>query len=313
MNTTSATFCVLLFSVTVPATRIAALAIGAGNVAGLRLLGAALVCSITIVLFDRWLPPRRILPQLFLVSLGSVLGFSYFVALAMRHVPATHGVIAMAALPALTAVYSSFRDRTNPGLWFWIFCAAGSLLSLSFFFLDQSVRLGPGDLFLIGAVAASALGYVEGGRLSRGFGGRRIMSWAVLLASPFAFVFFSRDAAGIWQLLELNPAALFAISYLALISQSLGMFLWYRVLARGPMAKVAMTQLLQPFFSLAASTLLLGEPTSRLTWAIAGLVAACVFGANRQKATVSIGTRVSEQSGATLSSTERRRSSAMMA
>jgi drug/metabolite transporter (DMT)-like permease len=61
------------------------------------------------------------------------------------------------------------------------------------------------------------------------------------------------------------------------------MFLWFKVLAIGPMEKVALVQLLQPFLSLLASIFFLDETVLWSTWIIAAIVAACIFGANREK------------------------------
>jgi drug/metabolite transporter (DMT)-like permease len=50
----------------------------------------------------------------------------------------------------------------------------------------------------------------------------------------------------------------------AVVSQFLGFFAWYRGLALGGVARVSQIQLLQPFLTLLASALLLHE---QVTWA----------------------------------------------
>jgi drug/metabolite transporter (DMT)-like permease len=62
------------------------------------------------------------------------------------------------------------------------------------------------------------------------------------------------------------------------------MFLWFKVLAIGPMEKVAQVQLLQPFFTLFAAIIQLKETLISSTWIVAGLVALCIFGSNKAKA-----------------------------
>src|SRR5690606_10908565 len=99
MNMLIAAFCVFLFSLTVPFTRIAALEMPPLLVVSLRLLGAGLICA-TLMGFERWLPPRRIWLPLMLTSLGSVLGFSLLTAFAFCEVPGSHGALGLAALPA---------------------------------------------------------------------------------------------------------------------------------------------------------------------------------------------------------------------
>ena len=73
------------------------------------------------------------------------------------------------------------------------------------------------------------------------------------------------------------------LAYVAFIGQSLGMFLWFKVLAKGPMEKIAMVQLLQPFVTLIGAIILLGEVVTPITWVVATLVALCVAGINHEK------------------------------
>jgi len=283
-----AVFCVFLFSFTVPLTRLATFEAAPELVTFLRLLGGGLVC-LALVLHDGWRPPRRIWKPLLITSLGSVLGFGVLMAFALRQVPSSHGAVALAAVPALTAAYASLRDRRNPGAVFWFFAITGTLLSFTFF-VTAVEHLLLGDLLLGMAVIAVMFGYVEGARLSREFGGRRVMSWAIVLNLPLLLGallwYLPRAEFGIYwtQVVNLSLNAWLSIIYLALISQSAGMFLWYAVLARGPMEKIAMTQLVQPFFTLLAAIFLLQESVNPSAWWIALLVGACVLGANRAKA-----------------------------
>ena len=277
--------CVALFALTVPTTRMAAQVLDPGAVAGFRLLGATIISAVTIVVWDRWVPPKRIWANLLTISFASVAGFTLLITWAMKQVPGSHGAIALAALPAVTAVYGSVRDRSNPGLRFWFFCLLGTLSAFFFFVSNSHGSMNAGDALLAASVFAGALGYVEGGRLSREFGGRRIMSWAILLASPLGIVMsWPYFQSGRMPSFSESWIAWLCIAYVATISQTLGMFLWYRTLAIGPMAKIAMVQLLQPFFTLLASMFFLHEELGLDTWVIAGLVALSVFGANKSRA-----------------------------
>lgn len=281
MNMSLATLCVLLFSLTVPFTRLAVLEMPSLLVMGLRLCGAALVCAL-FVARDPWLPPRRIWLPLVLTMLASVAGFSLLTALALQQVPGTHGAIGLASLPAVTALYAALRDRVRPPAAFWGFALLGTLLSKAYLLLDAAGGLVTGDLLLMLAVLAAGFGYVEGARLSREFGGRRIMSWAILLSLPLA-VGVSYSQLNKVDLASFSVSAWSSVFYLAIISQSLGMMLWYRVLAIGPMEKVALVQLLQPFFSLLAAHWLLGEVVAPQAWMVAVLVVFCIVGANRSR------------------------------
>ena len=64
--------------------------------------------------------------------------------------------------------------------------------------------------------------------------------------------------------------------YVALFSQFLGFFAWYKGLAMGGVARVSQTQLLMPFFVLFFSWLLLGEAIGWETFLFAGFVVGTV-------------------------------------
>src|SRR5690606_33021949 len=131
----------------------------------------------------------------------------------------------LAALPITTAVYSVLRDRLKPGFKFWFFALAGTLLSFGFFFSLNVENLLKGDLLLILSVFSAAFGDVEGGRLSRAYGGSRTMTWAVLLTLPvvipFSIIYFSGNSQ---EVLEMSAGSWCSVSYLALVGQSRGMF-----------------------------------------------------------------------------------------
>lgn len=283
LNILAAIFCVFLFALTAPFTRIAALAVAPNSVIMLRILVAAVVCSI-FVLYDRWVPPKEAWLGIFGTALGAVIGFNSLMAYGLREVPASHAAVALAGLPMVTSIYSILRDRINQGYRFWIFSLLGTSLSFCFFFFLNMKEILQGDLLLLASILSAAFGYVEGGRTSRKYGGARTVSWAVLLTLPvclpLAYWHFSKPEN---LITNISSPALFSVLYLGLASQSLGMFLWFKVLAKGPMEKIALVQLLQPFFTLLAAIVLLDEKVLVITWFIAVLVAACVMGANRER------------------------------
>jgi drug/metabolite transporter (DMT)-like permease len=70
---------------------------------------------------------------------------------------------------------------------------------------------------------------------------------------PLTLAFAPRETNAI-------PASAWAgFLYLALVSQYLGFFAWYHGLALGGIARAGQAQLLQPFMTLVASALLIGE------------------------------------------------------
>ncbi len=283
MNIFLAVICVLMFSFTAPLTRLASLAMPAESIILLRIIGAGLVCGV-FVISDKWLPPKKAWPGIIATALGTVIGFNSLMAYGLREVPAGHAAVALAALPLATSIYSILRDRLNPGVKFWFFSLAGTLLSFGFFFILNVEKLLLGDLLLFLSVLSAAFGYVEGGRSGRIYGGARTMSWAVLITLPvcilLSLVHFNKAPL---ELSELGIGVGLSLLYLGFVSQSLGMFLWFKVLAIGPMEKIALVQLLQPFLTLLIAIIVLGENVRPLTWLIASLVALCVIGSNREK------------------------------
>ena len=66
-----------------------------------------------------------------------------------------------------------------------------------------------------------------------------------------------------WQHgLVASTTAWLGFSYIAVFSQFLAFFAWYKGLAMGGVARVGQVQLLQPFLTIAASALLLRESIS---------------------------------------------------
>ena len=63
------------------------------------------------------------------------------------------------------------------------------------------------------------------------------------------------------------------VEYVSLMSQFVGFFFWNRGLALGGVARTGQLQLLQPFVTLAAAALLLGEDVG---WRHAGFAAAVI-------------------------------------
>lgn len=93
-----------------------------------------------------------------------------------------------------------------------------------------------------------AIGYAEGGLLSRTLGSWQTISWGLVLASPLMIVL---TGVAVAQHPPSGTAAEWgAFAYLCAVSMFLGFFAWYRGLAIGPMAQVSQVQLSQPVMSI---------------------------------------------------------------
>ncbi len=101
----------------------------------------------------------------------------------------------------------------------------------------------------------------------------QVISWALVFSAPFLIVPVVLYAP---PSINLPLDSWLGFAYVTVISQFLGFVPWYHGLALGGIAKVSQTQLLQPFLTILASVLLLGESGDVLTWLAAILVVVVV-------------------------------------
>jgi drug/metabolite transporter (DMT)-like permease len=256
------------FSFTVPFTRVAVEGMAPLFVGSGRAVVAALLAIIALAWTRQHLPSKRQWVRLAIVAGGVVVGFPILTSFALTSVPARHGAVVIGLLPAATAVVVVLRAGERPARAFWIFAALGAVVAVVFASLQNGGlgQLSLGDLLLVGAVGAAALGYAEGGLLARELGAWQTVSWALVLSLPLTITFAAFAVVG--QPVSGTLPQWLAFAYLGVVSMFLGFFAWYRGLAIGPMAQVSQVQLVQPVLSLCWAGLLLGE---QLTWAnIAG-------------------------------------------
>ncbi|WP_408898473.1 DMT family transporter [Nocardioides sp. R1-1] len=274
---------VLAFSFTVPLTRVAVdgldpLFIGAG-----RAVVAAALAATALALTRQRLPRGGQWWRLAVVAGGVVAGFPLLTSYALTEVPASHGAVVIAMLPATTAVIVVLRTRERVSPRFWAFAALGAVAAVGFAVVQGggAGRLHQADLLLVLAVVACATGYAEGGVISRELGSWQTISWALVLAAPAMATLTAVSA--VREPPSAGPTPWLCFAYLAGVSMFLGFFAWYRGLAIGPMAQVSQVQLVQPVLSIAWAGLLLGEEITWLT-VVGGLaVVACAASAVRAR------------------------------
>jgi drug/metabolite transporter (DMT)-like permease len=262
------------FSLSLPATRAAVPDFGPVIVGlGRAVIAGALAAGLLLILREPW-PARRLWPSLGIVALGVVIGFPIFTAIALREVPSAHGAVVVGLLPAATAVMAVLRAGERPPLPFWLACLTGVVAVLVFAAVEGAGRLEPVDAWLLLAVLSAALGYAEGGRLSRELGGWRVICWVLVFSAPALLlpvgIAVARDG------LSGGADAWLGLAYVSLVSMFLGFFAWYRGLALGGVARVGQVQLVQPVLTLIWSALLLGETIRPQTALAALLVVGCV-------------------------------------
>lgn len=268
---------VLIFSGSLPATRIAVLDIdplfltlARASIAGI--LGAALLMALR-----QRRPDRSEFLSLAVVALGVVVGFPLLTALALRHITAAHSIVFIGLLPLCTAIFGVVRGEERPKPAFWAFSGLGGGLVVGFALFQGFTASPTGDLLMIGAVLLCGLGYAEGATLSRRLGGWQVISWALVFSLPVTAGLTLFTLPQSWSGIGL-PAWL-GLAYVSLFSMLIGFVFWYRGLALGGIAGVGQLQLLQPFFGLTLSALLLHEVVSWQMIAVTFAIILCVAGA----------------------------------
>ena len=270
---------VVIFAATLPLTRLAVPALGAPFLTAGRALIAGLI-ALPVLAAGRRAPPWRRMPRLGLAALCLVAGFPGFSSLAMRSLPAAHAAVVVGVLPLATALAAALIGRERPSPSFWACAVLGAALVGGFALQRGGGALQAGDALLLLAIAAAAFGYALAGQLSREMPARDVVSWMVALALPVS-------APLTWALAPAQPASVPAsawacLAYLGTMSMYLGFFAWNAGLARGGVARVAQTQLAQPFITIALSAPLLGERIDAETVLFAAVVVALVFLGRRQ-------------------------------
>jgi drug/metabolite transporter (DMT)-like permease len=262
---------VLAFSFSLPATDVAMRDLDATFVGIGRAVVAAVLAG-CYLLWRRDPPPWRLAPRLLLVAGGVVFGFPLLSALALEHVPVSHGAVLSGIIPSLTAVVAVLRAGERPTLAFWLASGAGLAAVLAFAVSRGGGTLGAGDLLLLGAVAAAAVGYAEGAVLARSLGGVRVIAYALLLSLPLTVPLALLGAArgGV----HAGGHEWLGFAYVSAVSMFAGFIVWYEGLARGGVARVGQTQLLQPVLTLIWAALVLGEGIDGPTVLASALVVA---------------------------------------
>lgn len=270
---------VLIFSGSLPATRVAVLEFDPLFLTVARATIAGLLALCILLLFKQRRPSRVQLLPLTIVALGVVLGFPLLTALALQYVTSAHSIVFLGLLPLATAVFGVLRGGERPRPVFWLFSVLGSLLVVGYA-LSQGLTASPeGDLLMLMAVLVCGLGYAEGAKLSRTLGGWQVISWALVLSLPLmaALTLFSMPAS----FSGISLPAWVSLGYVSLFSMLIGFVFWYRGLAQGGIAAVGQLQLLQPFFGLALAAGLLHEHVSLGMLGVTVAVILCVVGARK--------------------------------
>lgn len=270
---------VLIFSGSLPATRIAVADFTPLFLTSARAVIAALLGAVFLVLLHQPRPGRRDLFSLALVALGVVAGFPLLTALALRSITAAHSVVFIGLLPLATAIFGVLRGSERPRPAFWLFSGLGAATVAGFALSRSDAGSFRGDGLMIAAIVLCGLGYAEGATLSRRLGGWQVISWALVLSLPFMAMLAFYTWPGSWT--GISTPGWIGLAYVSVFSMLIGFIFWYRGLALGGIAGVGQLQLLQPFFGLILAAVMLHEP---IVWTMilsTAFVVLCVAGAKR--------------------------------
>lgn len=248
---------VVIFSGSLPATRLAVmdfdplfLTVCRGAIAGV--LAGALLLS-----FRQQKPVRSDIIPLLMVALCVVVGFPLLSAVALQYVTSAHAIIYIGLLPLSTAIFGVLRGGERPRPAFWLLSALGSCLVAGFALTQGAASSAAGDALMLASIIVCGYGYAEGGRLSRRLGGWQVICWALLLSLPVMLLLSIYYRPVSWT--NIGGAAVLSLGYVSMFSMLIGFMFWYRGLAQGGIAAVGQLQLLQPFFGLLLSALVLHE------------------------------------------------------
>lgn len=270
---------VVIFSGSLPATRLAVMEFDAVFLTGARAVLAALLAAGLLLAGRQRQPARQDLIPLLLVALGCVVAFPLLTGLALQRITSAHAMVFIGALPLSTAIFAVLRGGERPRPAFWLFSLLGSCM-IAGYALAQGVAVAPvGDALMLVAIVACGLGYAEGARLTARLGGWQVISWALVLSLPvmLPLAWFTAPASfdGI------HAPAWLGLGYVSVFSMLVGFVFWYRGLAQGGVASIAQLQLLQPFLGLTLAALLLQEQVTWLMQLVAVMVIGCVAGARK--------------------------------
>lgn len=270
---------VVIFSGSLPATRVAVLQFDPVflTVARAAIAGALALCL--LLLFKEKRPTRRDLTSLVVVALGVVVGFPLLTALALQHMTSAHSIVFIGLLPLATAIFGVIRGGERPKPAFWLFSVLGSALVVGFALFQDLTASAVGDALMFAAIVVCGLGYAEGAKLSRTLGGWQVISWALVLSLPIMIVLVLIYMPSSFS--RIDPPAWISLAYVSLFSMLIGFVFWYRGLAEGGIAAVGQLQLLQPFFGLALAATLLHEPVTSAMMIVTVGVILCVAGARK--------------------------------
>jgi drug/metabolite transporter (DMT)-like permease len=266
---------ILIFSLTLPVTKLAILSFNPYFIAfGRATLAGAVALAYLVVKHEPMLAKADI-GKFVVIALGVVFGFPILTTVAMTHGSSSHGAVILGMMPLATTVIGVIRFGERPSLGFWVVSVLGAALVVVYALLKSSGSFTLVDILLVLGGICACIGYVEGGELSRKMNPRAVISWALVISLPLNIVFSYLTFNSAYFDAGISAWTIFI--YLSLFPMFLGFFFWYEGLAIGGIARVSQVQLIQPFCTLLAASILLGDSLTWMNLVFAVLVVSTVI------------------------------------
>ena len=154
---------ILIFSLTLPVSKIAVLSFDPYFIAFGRACLAGLV-ALAYLAYTKALLPRKIdVLKFIVIALGVVFGFPIFTTVAMKEGSSSHGAVILGMMPLATTVIGVLRFKERPSMGFWLVSLLGAGLVVVYALLKSAGSFTYIDgLLVLGGICA-CIGYVEGG------------------------------------------------------------------------------------------------------------------------------------------------------
>ena len=276
---------VVLFSFSVPLTKVAVGGFDPFVTATGRAVIAAVLAAVFLTLRRVPFPPRHLWRPIAITMIGAVFGWPILLALALLQTTSAHAAVIASFMPLATAVFAVRFAHEQVTRSFWWAVGLGTA-ALVVFAISRGGAEGGGlvpDLLLIGAVLSSSWCYVQGAIVTRAMPGWQVISWVVVFAVPITVP----ATIVLWWVTKDDYAPTTAqwgaLIALGLSSMYLAFFAWYRGLAMAGVAHGGQVQQLQALLTLVWSAWFLGEVVGIGTIAAALIVIVAVAWAQRSR------------------------------
>ncbi len=270
---------VLLFSGSMPFTKMAVLYFDPIFASACRAGIAGVLAVFCLWKFNDKIPSKKQIIPILIVALGAVIGFPVLSAIALQHISSGDSLVFVGLLPMCTAIFAVLIAKERPHKLFWLFSIIGASLVVGYALTQGAQGSLKGNILMLLAIILCGWSYAKGAVLSKTLGGWQVISWALVFCLPLSLPMMFIEAPD--NLLQVNIQGWIGVLYMGVISMFVGFIFWYKGLAQGGIAQVGQLQLLQPFFGMALTAILLGESISNLMLGVTLGVILCVGASKR--------------------------------